>query len=196
MAALVSSMEQVQQNWAAEEQSDDDLPKNKGADASSESDSNDEDDGDQSLLNVPKVAPVKKVSAPVNKNLSKKEREALKKKELEEIDEIFNELGITIEKSPENNANPTEIETNSTAENNSSTKDKDKKKKKKPQNKAKDVEAPAPAEEIALTKEQIKAKLLAKQAALGVKKPVLPESVKEAMKEKKEKKKVYGSFDL
>jgi len=194
MAALASS----DQNWAADVQSDDDVPaKAAPVEAASESESEDEGDGgDLLLVKKAKAEPAKKGNAVSNKNLSKKEKEALKKKELDEMDDIFNEMGITLEAAPTaaDSANVEAIQ----ADADSDAKDKKKKKKTKTANKTKTpaAEAPAEAEEAPLSKEEIKARLVAKQAALAKKASSVPDSVKEAMKEKKEKKKVYGNYDL
>ena len=192
MAAPIDSFS----NWAADVQSDDDLPSTKAAapvEVASESES-DEDGGDLLLAKKVKDQPAKKAIATSNKTLSKKEKEALKKKELEEMDDIFNEMGITLELAP---AADTATSEASEAITDNDAKDKKKKKKAKTAGtKAQTAVAVAEAEVAPLNKEEIKARLQAKQTALAKKAPSLPDSVKEAMKEKRVKKKEYGSYDL
>ena len=186
MAAIVDK-----NSWSNEAQSDDEVEVPNTADDVVESESEDDEVGADLLAAKVDVAPVKVASGPAKK-LSKSEKMALKKKELEEMDDIFSEMGITLETTPAAavEASPVEERTEN------SDKDK-KKKKKKAVAKAKPVgEAPVAVVEIPLTPEEIKAKLLAKTAALGKKAAVVPVAVSEALKEKKEKKKVYGNYDL
>ena len=128
----------------------------------SESESEDEEDGADLLNTVFVAEPVKQTVVPTKK-LSKKEKDALKKKELDEMDDIFNEMGITLESTPASavEASPVEERTDN------SDKDK-KKKKKKAAGKAKAVAVEVVA--TPLSAAEIKAKLLAKTAALS--KPV------------------------
>lgn len=116
------------------------------------------------------------------KPLSKKEKAALKKKELDEMDDVFAEFGIDVDATVATTA-PTSSEPVQEKTNAGDASDK-KKKKKKPKKKTEAAADAAPV--VPLTKEQIKAKLAAKAAAASNsnKGGKVPDSVAAALKEK------------
>ncbi len=179
------------EDWTIDYKSDDDVAVEPNVEEmDSESDIEEEDDGNNDLL-LTKVSVVETKAPVKNKQLSKAEKAALKKKELEEMDSIFSEMGIDL--ATETDVTPAVAPIAAT--NDAETKDKKKRKKKSGAKSS----APKPAAVVEpatpLTEEQIKARLAAKLQAKKTDSRTEAEKVVSA-DQKGKKKKVYGNYDL
>ena len=169
-------------------------PETAGADSSDEEE---EDDGfDLAQIKSASAAKSEEKPAPVKK-LTGKEKKELKKKELEDLDDVFAEFGIDTSAAAPAAAKPEE---NPVSADTGASDDKKKRKKKKAA--AKKTEPKADAQEgVKLTPEQIQEKMKAKVASMSKKGGAgndalsLAQAAVEAEKAAKKKTKKHGDFD-
>ena len=176
MSVFRKNEAEVENDWAAEE-SDESVTEEAVLDEFSEEDEDDDDEGASGEVRANVGAKKKGNSAP----LSKKEKAALKAKELAEMDDVFAEFGIDIP-NVEVKRDDEETKEPVIASGTSDSSDKKRKKrKKKMTQKASAVIEATPA--VPLTKEEIKARLAAKTAGAKPKGPKVSTAISVALKE-------------
>ena len=152
-------MASISEDWANVESDDsvgaiepeEQIPEPEQAEAES---SDEEDDGfDMSQLKGPAAEKVEEKAAAPVKKLTKKEKNELKKKELDDLDDVFAEFGIDTSAAPA----PAKVEEKVESTEAVASDDKKKRKKKKAAKKP-EPKAAAPDDGVKLTPEQVSAR--------------------------------------
>ncbi len=163
MSAFAGEKASRNDDWTKED-SDASIGGEEGDAGESEDDESEDEEDDDGKLDDDVKKEEAKGKIGIQQPLSKKEKAALKAKELEDLDDIFSEFGIDIKKSGDGNGKEVDDSAKkgaqADADGTNATSDKKKKKKKKPKKKPEeDTAAPA------LSKEEARAKLAKKVAS-------------------------------